>query len=163
MQIQVFRGAPALLYRIIKPANSLDINPTKVKRQRGRELSAREDLCVSHSILQLSKVSGGNKGLHKKSIPSDPVSKTFQYFCDASKVLTMKFDAATPSLSLHASFWRFITHEGEAQLCCNVGNLPSLGLILFPQQRHAAAPLHDSSRFTLCPREEKDGERETHV
>ena len=39
---------------------------------------------------------------------------------------------------------------------------PSLGLILFPQQRHAA-PLHDSSRFTLCPGEKKDGERETHV
>ena len=78
MQIQVFRGAPALLYRIIKPANSLDINPTKVRR--GRELSAREDLCVSHSILQLSKVSGGNTGLHKKSIPSEPVSKNLSIF-----------------------------------------------------------------------------------
>ena len=66
MQIQVFRGAPALLYRIIKPANSLDINPTKVKRRRSGELSAREDLCVSHSILQLSKVSDGNTGLHIK-------------------------------------------------------------------------------------------------
>ena len=97
---------------------------------------------------------------HKRVFLPNLLRKTFQYFCDASKVLTMKFDAATPSLSLHASFWRFITHEGEAQLCCNVGNLPSFRLILFPQQRHAAAPLHDSSRFTLCRGEKKDGERE---
>ena len=157
MQIQVFRGAPPLLYRIIKPANSLDINPTK---QGGRRA-----VCPGGSVREPlhSPAIQGQRREHGPSHKRVFASKNLSIFlrCKQSPHNEIRCGNSL-SLSLHASFWRFITHEGEAQLCCNVGNLPSFRLILFPQQRHAA-PLHDSSRFTLCRGEKKDGGRETHV
>ena len=76
-------------------------------------------------------------------------------------VLALKFDAAELFLYTLRSGVSLHTKEEEHNSAATSATFPPslLGLILFPQQRHAA-PLHDSSRFTLCPREKKDGESE---
>ena len=154
MQIQVFRGAPfSSIASLNRRTRWISTPPSKV----GRELSAREDLCVSHSILQLSKVSGRNTGLHKKSIPSDPVSKTFQYFCDASKVPTMKFDAAELFLYTLRSGVSLHTKEKHNSAATSATFL-SLDSFFF---RNNATPRHSmTAAVSLSAVERKKMERE---